>query len=57
MQKVVSVSARGQATIPEKFREEFGIDIPVRDVETSQVALLAREVDTWMPKLNGGSEF
>ena len=57
MQKVVSVSARGRATIHEEYREEFGIDTPVRDVEASQVALLARKVDTWMPKLNGGSEF
>ncbi|QLD88886.1 4-demethylwyosine synthase TYW1 [Natronomonas salina] len=29
----------------------------VRDVEESRVALLAREEDTWVPKLKGGSEF
>ena len=29
----------------------------LRDVETSRVALLAREADTWVPKLKGGSEF
>ena len=29
----------------------------LRDVETSRVALLAREEDTWVPKLKGGSEF
>jgi len=29
----------------------------LRDVETSWVALAAREADTWMPKLKGNSEF
>ncbi|MFQ3318010.1 MAG: tRNA wybutosine-synthesizing protein 1 [Natronomonas sp.] len=29
----------------------------IRDVEDSRVALLAREEDTWVPKLKGGSEF
>jgi tRNA wybutosine-synthesizing protein 1 len=28
-----------------------------RDVPESRVALLAREEDTWVPKLKGGSEF
>jgi hypothetical protein len=29
-EKVVSVSSRGQATIPKQFREESGIDTPGR---------------------------
>jgi len=29
-EKVVSVSARGQATIPKEFREDIGIDTPGR---------------------------
>lgn len=29
-EKVVSVSSRGQATIPKEFREELGIDTPGR---------------------------
>lgn len=29
-EKVVSVSARGQATIPKEFRDELGIDTPGR---------------------------
>ena len=29
-EKVVSVSARGQATIPKEFREELGIETPGR---------------------------
>ena len=29
-EKVVSVSARGQVTIPEEFREELGIETPGR---------------------------
>ena len=29
-EKVVSVSARGQVTIPEEFREELGIETPSR---------------------------
>ena len=29
----------------------------LRDVEASRVALLARDEDTWVPKLKGGSEF
>jgi len=29
----------------------------LRDVEDSRVALLARDEDTWVPKLKGGSEF
>jgi tRNA wybutosine-synthesizing protein 1 len=28
-----------------------------REVEQSRVALLARDEDTWVPQLNGGSEF
>ena len=29
----------------------------LREVEASRVALLAREEDTWVPELKGGSEF
>jgi tRNA wybutosine-synthesizing protein 1 len=37
---------------------EFLPDFPViRDIEASRVALLAREEDTWVPELKGGSEF
>ncbi|PSQ41569.1 4-demethylwyosine synthase TYW1 [Halobacteriales archaeon QS_9_68_42] len=43
------------------FTEAVGEYLPthpvLRDVEASRVALLAREEDTWVPKLKGGSEF
>jgi tRNA wybutosine-synthesizing protein 1 len=43
------------------FTEAVGEYMPdhpvVRDVPASRVALLAREEDTWVPELKGGSEF
>ena len=43
------------------FTEAVGEYLPthpvLRDVEVSRVALLARDEDTWVPKLKGGSEF
>ena len=41
----------------EKFREEFGVETPIWDVEASQIALLAREADTWVPKPKDDGEF
>ncbi|MEF8790509.1 MAG: 4-demethylwyosine synthase TYW1, partial [Haloarculaceae archaeon] len=44
-----------------EFTREVGRYLPehdtFRDVEASRVALLAREADTWVPELKGGSEF
>ena len=43
------------------FAEAVGEYLPthpvLRDVGASRVALLARDEDTWVPKLKGGSEF
>jgi len=44
-----------------EFAREVGRYLPdhdtVREVEASRVALLARDADTWIPELKGGSEF
>jgi tRNA wybutosine-synthesizing protein 1 len=44
-----------------EFTRELGTYLPdhdvLREVEASRVALLAREEDTWVPELKGGSEF
>jgi len=43
------------------FAEAVGEYLPthpvLRDVGASRVALLARDEDTWVPELKGGSEF
>jgi AbrB family looped-hinge helix DNA binding protein len=43
---VVSVSARGQATIPKEFREELGIDAPgrVKFVRTEEGDIVVRPI-------------
>jgi AbrB family looped-hinge helix DNA binding protein len=45
-EKVVSVSPRGQATIPKEFREELGIDAPgrVKFVRTSEGEVVVRPI-------------
>lgn len=45
-EKVVSVSARGQATIPKEFREELGIDTPgrVKFVRTADGEIVVRPI-------------
>lgn len=45
-EKVVSVSARGQATIPKEFREELGIGAPgrVKFVRTESGEILVRPI-------------
>lgn len=45
-EKVVSVSARGQATIPKEFREELGIDTPgrVKFVHTDEGDIVVRPI-------------
>lgn len=45
-EKVVSVSARGQATIPKDFREELGIDAPgrVKFVRTEDGEIVVRPI-------------
>ncbi|MFC7157881.1 AbrB/MazE/SpoVT family DNA-binding domain-containing protein [Halomarina halobia] len=45
-EKVVSVSARGQATIPKEFREELGIDTPgrVKFVRTDEGEIVVRPI-------------
>jgi len=45
-EKVVSVSARGQATIPKEFREELGIDTPgrVKFVRTEEGEVVVRPI-------------
>jgi len=45
-EKVVSVSARGQATIPKEFREELGIDTPgrVKFVRTEEGEIVVRPI-------------
>lgn len=45
-EKVVSVSARGQATIPKEFREELGIETPgrVKFVRTDAGDIVVRPI-------------
>lgn len=45
-EKVVSVSSRGQATIPKEFREELGIETPgrVKFVRTEDGEILVRPI-------------
>jgi antitoxin PrlF len=45
-EKVVSVSSRGQATIPKEFREELGIDTPgrVKFVRTDEDEIVVRSI-------------
>ena len=45
-EKVVSVSARGQATIPKEFREALGIDVPgrVKFVQTTEGEIVVRPI-------------
>lgn len=45
-EKVVSVSSRGQATIPKEFREELGIDTPgrVKFVRTGEGDVVVRPI-------------
>lgn len=45
-EKVVSVSSRGQATIPKAFREELGIDAPgrVKFVRTDEGEIVIRPI-------------
>ena len=45
-EKVVSVSSRGQATIPKKFREELGIDTPgrVKFIRTEEGDIVVRPI-------------
>jgi AbrB family looped-hinge helix DNA binding protein len=47
-EKVVSVSSRGQATIPKEFREALGIDTPgrVKFVRTEEGEILVRPIDS-----------
>ena len=45
-EKVVSVSSRGQATIPKEFRKELGIDTPgrVKFVRTDEGEIIVRPI-------------
>ena len=45
-EKVVSVSPRGQATIPKEFREELGVDAPgrVKFVRTEDGEIVVRPI-------------
>jgi AbrB family looped-hinge helix DNA binding protein len=45
-EKVVSVSSRGQATIPKEFREELGIDTPgrVKFIRTEEGDIVVRPI-------------
>jgi looped-hinge helix DNA binding domain, AbrB family len=45
-EKVVSVSSRGQATIPQEFREELGIDTPgrVKFIRTEAGEIVVRPI-------------
>lgn len=45
-EKVVSVSSRGQATIPKEFREELGIETPgrVKFVRTDEGEIVVRPI-------------
>ena len=47
-EKVVSVSSRGQATIPKEFREELGIEAPgrVKFVRTDEGDTVVRPIDS-----------
>ncbi|GAA0302046.1 AbrB/MazE/SpoVT family DNA-binding domain-containing protein [Halarchaeum salinum] len=47
-EKVVSVSSRGQATIPKEFREELGIDTPgrVKFVRTDDGEVIVRPIQS-----------
>lgn len=47
-EKVVSVSSRGQATIPKEFREELGIDTPgrVKFVQTEEGEIVVRPIQS-----------
>jgi len=47
-ERVVSVSARGQATIPKEFREELGIDTPgrVKFVRTDEGEIVVRAIQS-----------
>jgi len=47
-EKVVSVSSRGQATIPKEFREQLGIDTPgrVKFVRTEEGEVLVRPIQS-----------
>jgi len=47
-EKVVSVSSRGQATIPKEFREELGIDTPgrVKFVRTDEGEIVVRPIQS-----------
>jgi AbrB family looped-hinge helix DNA binding protein len=45
-EKVVSVSSRGQATIPKEFRQELGIDTPgrVKFIRTEEGEIVVRPI-------------
>ena len=47
-ERVVSVSSRGQATIPKEFREELGIDTPgrVKFVRTEEGDIVVRSIQS-----------
>lgn len=47
-EKVVSVSSRGQATIPKEFREELGIETPgrVKFVRTEEDEIVVRPIQS-----------
>jgi AbrB family looped-hinge helix DNA binding protein len=47
-EKVVSVSSRGQATIPKEFREELGIETPgrVKFVRTDEGEVVVRPIQS-----------
>lgn len=47
-EKVVSVSSRGQATVPKEFREELSIDTPsrVKFVRTEKGDIVVRPIDS-----------
>ncbi|MFD1588177.1 AbrB/MazE/SpoVT family DNA-binding domain-containing protein [Halorientalis brevis] len=47
-EKVVSVSSRGQATIPKEFREHLGIDTPgrVKFVQTEEGEIVVRPIQS-----------
>lgn len=47
-EKVVSVSSRGQATIPKEFREELGITTPgrVKFIQTQEGDIVVRPINS-----------
>lgn len=47
-ERVVSVSARGQATIPKEFRDALGVDAPgrVKFVRTEEGEIVVRPIDS-----------